>query len=76
MPDLMDRLQEFEAQELEATQLRGRLPDVAVPIARSCDYCDEAIAPARLRAVPTATHCIGCEELRVQREHFAGRPRA
>jgi DnaK suppressor protein len=25
-----------------------------------CDACDEAIPPARLEAMPWATHCVGC----------------
>ena len=29
-----------------------------------CLDCDEAIAPARLEANPTAARCVGCEEAR------------
>lgn len=76
MPDLMDYLQDAQAADSEALQARGRLPEALPPPERDCDDCGDAIAAARLKAVPTATHCVGCEELRVQRLRFMGRPRA
>lgn len=60
--------------ESEAVQRRARLPDAVPPAARFCEDCDDPIAAQRLRAVPTATRCVDCEERALRSRHaFGGR---
>jgi RNA polymerase-binding transcription factor DksA len=63
----------------EAHQLLSELADVEAALGRmqagtygECVDCSEGIAPARLRAYPAATRCIGCQGALEKRE--AGPP--
>ena len=63
----------------EARQLLSELADVEAALGRmasgtygECVDCGEGIAPARLRAYPAATRCIGCQGAFEKRE--AGPP--
>lgn len=71
-----DRAQALEMAEHEERQRRARLPDLQPVLARDCADCGAPIAPARLKAYPLATRCIGCAEIHETRTRFMGRPRA
>ena len=60
-----DRMQASE-EAIRRSALRKILdalpdPDAAPPRSRDCAACGEPIAPARLRALPSARNCIACQ---------------
>lgn len=72
----MDHLQDAQAAELDALQQLGRLPDAVAPEARDCADCGAEIPTRRLAAVPTATRCVLCEEIRSGGVRWTGRSAA
>ena len=51
-----------EAGRKELLQIRGALERLDDGTYGTCDRCGESIATARLKALPSAKHCIQCAE--------------
>ncbi|MDP6980683.1 MAG: TraR/DksA C4-type zinc finger protein [Myxococcota bacterium] len=58
--EVLDGLDEVERSELAAVRAAIRRAEEGA--FGTCDACEEPIRPARLRADPAATLCIGCAE--------------
>jgi len=71
-PDWSEQAQERENDEVEdaiGLETRQSIADLRMALTRldagtygSCSRCGEAIAPARLQAVPAAVHCVNCAD--------------
>jgi DnaK suppressor protein len=71
-PDALDEVQFAAARELSTRnleressllrQVRAALDRIADGTYGACLQCEEEISPKRLKAVPWATLCIGCQE--------------
>lgn len=74
MPDLMDAIQDAQAEASEALQARARIPDAEPPTWRACDDCGDEIPAERLAVMPSAECCVGCAEDRARAaRHYARR---
>jgi phage/conjugal plasmid C-4 type zinc finger TraR family protein len=51
------------ATELAIAAVRQRLAPADAATERMCLHCDAPIPAARLRAYPSAVHCVACREL-------------
>jgi RNA polymerase-binding protein DksA len=58
--DVLEALDDAQRRELES--IRGALARIDAGEYGVCPRCEEPIAPARLRALPTAEYCIRCAE--------------
>lgn len=58
--EVLDALDEAGRQELE--EIRAALGRMDADTFGTCIGCGEEIPAARLEALPTATHCVGCAE--------------
>lgn len=68
--DVIDRAQEYEEQERAAALSRIQTvanPKIDLRRRRECADCGDPIERARLRAVPTATRCITCQQIAERR---------
>ncbi|HSI41779.1 MAG TPA: TraR/DksA C4-type zinc finger protein [Xanthobacteraceae bacterium] len=63
MSDDVDRAQALEERQREIS-LRRQAERMAGDGRLSCVVCGEAIDPERLRVLPNALRCIGCQERR------------
>ncbi|MEW5560238.1 TraR/DksA family transcriptional regulator [Enterobacter asburiae] len=72
MPDLMDHLQELQAEALARNTNAARLkPCVAASL--FCVDCDRPIPKERRAANPSAQRCIYCQSLlEANAKHFRG----
>lgn len=52
-----------ESERLELAEIDAALERIARGTYGSCEECGGAIGRQRLRAIPEARHCIGCEAL-------------
>lgn len=63
MGDVIDRANDLAERERESALAAARARTATGPGRAECQECGDAIPPARRKALPSSTLCVGCAEI-------------